>query len=578
MRKRAGFGYLLAIAMASIAFVLLMLKLLGPATRWVSIGLYLASWVPLVFAVRKHLRARGAVRGGKRLFQRLWTTWQQEIVAATALLGFGTVGFVLLPPTDVAFFTLDPAKLVVLVDEDERRVQRAATGIARQGALVVELARTKDAEHLPDKPVLKSAWASYIDYAIDLDALVDVHEHFYQINAVKQRDARTRSFLIALLALSEQIANGFLVRAAVIQRPDLVTLLNEASAEDGLAQNSFFTFNQGLTRPDGLLRVQAGLAYLQVLRGKGHLSSSDALAALAEKRALSAMARMGANVEAWLDNPLTYFETKAFATWFPLQKKVANDLGDLRVQDRPYFVNEDMLRELRPRLQPMDVMLERRNWYATNVGLPGFWPHAALYTSSLDELDAYFSEAVVREQTGAAKLSEYLRERTPKIFEALSARDERGDEMRVLEAVGEGVVFQSFEHSGNADYLAVMRPELDDGQKLQSLLRAFSHFGKPYDFDFDFVTDNTIVCSELVFKSLQDIGGVSFELARSAGRSVLTPNHLAQKFDRDYDRDERALGFVAFLEGSEADQTAYAKSVDEFRASWRRPKWDLAQP
>jgi hypothetical protein len=226
----------------------------------------------------------------------------------------------------------------------------------------------------------------------------------------------------------------------------------------------------------------------------------------------------------------------------------------------------------------MDVLLERRNWYVTNIGLPGFWPHAALYVGDLETLDGYFEEDIVRARTGKPRLSEYLRERKAKVFAALERKDAHGYSMSVLEAISEGVVFQSFEHSGNADYLAVMRPALAPREKLEALLRAFEYHEKPYDFDFDFITDESIVCSELVYKSLEGVGELGFELSPSAGRVLLTPNQIAQKFDREYDAELRSFSFVAFLDGSEAEQTAHARDAVALRESWRRPKWDIVQP
>jgi len=68
--------------------------------------------------------------------------------------------------------------------------------------------------------------------------------------------------------------------------------------------------------------------------------------------------------------------------------------------------------------------------------------------------------------------------------------------------VSEGVVFTSAEHSiGEADSVAVLRPRLTPDQIRQVIARAFSHAGKPYDFDFDFFSGDRLVCTEVVYRA-----------------------------------------------------------------------------
>lgn len=579
MKKRVGFLYGSSVVLTAFAFALLMLKLLGPATRGVALGLYVLAWVLLVFAFQRHARALRQLDKGKHAARKVWSVWSQEIVTGALLTVVGALGLVLLPPTDVEFLTASAESTKHRVRADAARVKVATRGIARQAGEFSELAARLDPTNLGDKPSLREAWSSYVDYAVELDQLIDVHEHFYQIHP-QARVERADSFVIAFAALTEQLTSGLAVREAVHGKPALATLINEASSEHGLPAQSYFVLSQGLLRADNVVRLQAGLAYLGVLRAQGRflVDGERELYEQSKRTALRAIKALGSNADAFVDNPLTFFETKAFAAWFPLQKRVANQLGNIRVQDRPYFVDEDKLAALQPKLEPMDVMLERRNWYLTNIGLPGFWPHAALFTGDLEQLDSHFDEALVLAKTKHQRLSSYLAAELPSVYQSLSEKDEHGDTKRVLEAIGEGVVFTSFEHSGNADYLAVLRPSLSPEQKLDALLRAFSHHQKPYDFDFDFVTDNTIVCSELVYKSLQGLGAIEFELSPSAGRVVLTPNQIIEKFERERGREDPALAFVAFLDGSETDQTAHERDATALGESCRRPKWDIAQP
>ena len=168
--------------------------------------------------------------------------------------------------------------------------------------------------------------------------------------------------------------------------------------------------------------------------------------------------------------------------------------------------------ELRAKLQPGDIMLERRNWYLSNAFLPGYWPHAAIYIGTADDLK---------------KLGLDQDERVKKHWAEFVKRDEQGHEHVILESVSEGVVFTSFERSvGEADSAAFLRTRLEPARVRECIARAFSHAGKPYDFEFDFFSTDKLVCTELVFRSFD--GDIQFPLVEIMGASLRTKESIVQ--------------------------------------------------
>lgn len=171
-----------------------------------------------------------------------------------------------------------------------------------------------------------------------------------------------------------------------------------------------------------------------------------------------------------------------------------------------------------------------------------------------------------------------VREALRETWAAYLAPGEGGHPPRVLEAVGEGVIFTALEHSGAADSLAALRPRLPPEDLARALVRAFGYAGRPYDFDFDFVSDAALVCSELVYKAYEPgegRAGLRLPLVRVAGRLLTPPNEIARLFDAEAAGPAPQLGLAAFLDGYERTGTAVEASQEEFRRSWRRPKWHV---
>jgi uncharacterized protein YycO len=227
--------------------------------------------------------------------------------------------------------------------------------------------------------------------------------------------------------------------------------------------------------------------------------------------------------------------------------------------------------------------LERRDWYLSNVGLPGYWPHAALYIGTMRERGEYFSDPAVqtwvRSQGGASgDFNALLHERYPAAFTNCARLQEDDHFVRVIEAISEGVTFTSLEHSADCDALAVLRPKLSKVEKAQAILRAFHYFGRPYDFNFDFSTDAELVCTELVYKAYEPANGftgLKLPTVTMLGRQVTPANEFVKQFDAQAAAGVEQFELVAFLDGYERTKSARHSSLADFRASWQRPKWHV---
>ena len=168
--------------------------------------------------------------------------------------------------------------------------------------------------------------------------------------------------------------------------------------------------------------------------------------------------------------------------------------------------------QLRPLLRPGDVFITRKEHAMTNYFLPGFWPHAALYLG---------------EREGLAQLGLGDQEHVRPRWERLLTADPR-EPRRVLEALKDGVQIRSVDSPLSSDAVLVLRPRLTPNEIAQAIVRGLFHEGKPYDFDFDFSRSDRLVCTEIVYRSYEGVGGMRFQLVRRAGRLTLAAEDLIQ--------------------------------------------------
>ncbi len=479
---------------------------------------------------------------------------------------------------------------------DGRRYRELDQGLRNAVAFLKQQHEMFDAESpavlsADQEELLLEAWSTIYDHAFLLDQTRSFYEDWFRFDPSRaQRSYHLRSFLLTFAAELALYENSTELARLVLQNDNAVKFLDGPHPSHNLPANSFSRFREELQGMRDQARVVAGEKYLLALnkglggheeaRGLGcswlwdrverHLATIDGLG-LIDRTALTVRA------------DLQVLKVAVDRTWYPAQSAIAEWMGDTRVRRiGEYLITPQQVQEMDRHLLPGDVMLSRKNWYLSNVGLPGFWPHAILYIGEPAKFDSYFDDPEVLSYLRALNgtdvtLGEYIGARSPaRWLEYQLGHD--GQPNRVIEALSEGVVLNTLEHSAG-DYIAALRPRLSKLAKAQAIIEAFGHLGKPYDFDFDFATDHALVCTEVVwrcYRPSEGKAGLTFPLVEVLGRATLPANNIAELFATEHGRTDAQMDFVYFIDAHEKQRRAFVSTEGEFLKTARRTKWDIS--
>lgn len=425
---------------------------------------------------------------------------------------------------------------------------------------------------------LKHDWESFILESIETERMTDRHRYFSQISMFTNKDTHIQSFVIAYSLYIKKFEIFHKVIAKASENPTAIKIFNEHSNVLEVT-NMYDDVTSRFFASNSFLRRNVGYVYFRLRAPETREVSSANYASLLEvsnasyeyifKNAFSQISHRSIVYKDLLDRA-------AFETWLPIQKTVITDkIGNIHVGDRTAkFITTEQIVEMKKSMAPGDIMVYRKNWYASNLGIPGFWTHAGLYTGPLEDMDAYFADRFPR--NGHASMSALLEKEYPSVYQAMMKTDKAGFVPSVIESQTHGTLIQSVESSAAVDYIAVTRPKLSKEEKLVSLLSAFAHFGKSYDYAFDLDTKGEIYCSELVYDAYLASSlskGVIFPKVLLSGRLMVIPNAIVEKFAAEYDKTDSEQDFVYFLDASEVTKKAFKGDVKGFIQTLDRPKY-----
>jgi Permuted papain-like amidase enzyme, YaeF/YiiX, C92 family len=218
------------------------------------------------------------------------------------------------------------------------------------------------------------------------------------------------------------------------------------------------------------------------------------------------------------------------ATGWGAQTLLGHAMARMRTTlDYKPAVNGKAIDYLAKRLRTGDVLFTRTEHKVTTALLPGFFAHVAIYLGKADDLKRLGLHRVAAVQ---------------KAWSVLEKTSEYG---YVLEARHAGVIVQPLEKCLECDHVMALRPTQLPGSAKHLVSSAFEHYGKPYDFDFDFGRTSHVVCTELVYRPMHKQGPYSFNLVKRMGRHTLTVDDIARQYLQDISVSPSSWQALAFL-------------------------------
>jgi hypothetical protein len=428
---------------------------------------------------------------------------------------------------------------------------------------------------------IEVAFAEFLQAVSYSESLTETHRYYSGI-PYRLWDERVTSFLItySLYAKKFELVHRMIVTVSKNDHnKKALNHFNEYFERSGI----YDELVSGFYHPKTRVRLTGGYLYARLFIGDSY-REENSFVLLRDKSYQSYGYLKSGTIDTLKYAPeiaVDGIETNMFETWFPIQKTVASAMGKTIISTRGaggLIQPEDALL-MEKQMLPGDIMLQRRNWHVSNVGIPGFWTHSAIYTGDLETLDTFFASEFPYD--GFESMSQLMQSQTPVAYTSYSARNESGYNPSVIEAIEPGVVAQSIVKSADADFVVVLRPNLSKRDIFLALIKAFSNAGKPYDFNFDFDTRDALVCSELVydayFERLPEKVGLQMDTSLVSGRKIVSPFDIAKKYVDERASADRELTFVYFLRSDEKTKDVQSATEEDFVQSLEWSKFSFLQ-
>lgn len=383
-----------------------------------------------------------------------------------------------------------------------RILQAVDGGMPRPEDLVQELHDAEAAQargyYLPDEDDrLRHVFAAYLEIREGLEMVLARVEPWIAKKDGLSAEDRLRAFVIGFTAACMLLRSGsYLVRIAE-GRAVVAQKLDEAEPRFGIVRKSFTEIYRAQSSVQRMWKFFMAWRFYDEYRGRILSMSGDGMVGpvipllkaeepFMEKRRREYLAkRFRYRLHSFLRRNRSGFEN----TMFHILEIGGRGVSGLRdpmtgLIAMPKRVPGEPLEAIRGFLKPGDIIVTRHRDALTNVFLPGYWPHAALYVGG---------------QAGGGN---------------------------VVEAKKDGVLLRELDETLKVDSFVVLRAEVHEAVLGEVVSRAMSHVGKLFDFAFDFRQADRLACTNLVYRSWHGMAGMEFKLGEQAGRFCLPAEDL----------------------------------------------------
>lgn len=412
-----------------------------------------------------------------------------------------------------------------IIERTTRSVSSVALAMPARDDMARELADAEAAQQrgyfLPDEDErLREVFALYLSLrATLLDVVDDIQQLIDRLDDAgdgeRDWDTRLRAFLIGFLAAAMLMRSASFIVDLAESRSVVRKKMDEAEPRYGIPAKSFTAVYKNFGSYRSMWRFHSAARFYEV--------HAEDIARLANDRQMEGLIEL-------LDAESRFFHYSRLdqirRKWsyrlhslkrrhvsgykkimFQLLKLSGRMVSEMRqpfvkAQGEGKRVTADVLTSITPSLRAGDVIITRHDDAMSNLFLPGFWPHAALYIGDENE----------RAELGLdASLPGCL----------------------FLEAKKDGVLIRPIEETLSVDAFMVLRPGLEPAHRAEALHRALSHEGKLYDFTFDFRVADRLACTEVIYRSYHGVGPaenpIGFELKSHSGRSCISAEDLIEQ-------------------------------------------------